>query len=77
MQADVGSGGEASALASSATHMGQQLYRSALRAATSAAKSGAQVADAGEGPFAAQAIKAGRRPPDSLVQQTLFILPWK
>ncbi|OBI24291.1 hypothetical protein A5710_00830 [Mycolicibacter sinensis] len=47
--------------------MGQQLYRSALRAATSASKRGAPLAEAGNGPFA-QAIKAGRRPPDSLVQ---------
>ena len=56
-------------------HIGMNLFTQAVKAADAAAKTAGGAAktaasaasDLGEGPFA-KAIKAGRRPPDSLVQ---------
>ncbi len=67
--------GGAAAAAQSGAHIGMQLFHQAVKAADSVAKKTGGAAstaantasELGEGPFA-KAIKAGRRPPDSLVQ---------
>ena len=69
------SAGGAAAAAQSGAHIGMNLFTQAVKAADAAAKTAGGAAktaasaasDLGEGPFA-KAIKAGRRPPDSLVQ---------
>jgi len=59
----------AAAAASSAAHIGHRLYADAVRTASKAAQGAVRNAqsEAGDSPFA-HAIKDGRRPPDSLVQ---------